>query len=279
MEFTNEFIESLSVNEVDIMKKIAEELNIKVAQVSAVISLVNEGCTIPFISRYRKEMHGSLDEVQVRDSDRLFKSYTNLETRRLEIVRGIFAAGKLTDSLYENIMKAGTLTELEDIWLPFKKKKKTRGMLAVERGLQALADLMKELEAAPLEEKAKEFIVTDAETEELNVPTAEDALQGAADIIAEEISQDTENRKAVHDYFIKTGKFEVKGLGDEEAAKTSVYQMYWDYSENLNEIKPHRVLAINRGEREGVLEVKIDVSIEDAISLLQNFFIINNDYH
>lgn len=152
-------------------------------------------------------------------------------------------------------------------------------MLAVERGLQALADLMKELEAAPLEEKAKEFIVTDAETEELNVPTAEDALQGAADIIAEEISQDTENRKAVHDYFIKTGKFEVKGLGDEEAAKTSVYQMYWDYSENLNEIKPHRVLAINRGEREGVLEVKIDVSIEDAISLLQNKYTINNDYH
>ena len=279
MEFTNEFIEGLSVNEADIMKKIAEELNIKVAQVSAVISLVNEGCTIPFISRYRKEMHGSLDEVQVRDSDRLFKSYTNLETRRLEIVRGIFAAGKLTDSLYENIMKAGTLTELEDIWLPFKKKKKTRGMLAVERGLQALADLMKELEAAPLEEKAKEFIVTDAETEELNVPTVEDALQGAADIIAEEISQDTENRKAVHDYFIKTGKFEVKGLGDEEAAKTSVYQMYWDYSENLNEIKPHRVLAINRGEREGVLEVKIDVSIEDAISLLQNKYTLNNDYH
>ena len=157
MEFTNEFIEGLSVNEADIMKKIAEELNIKVAQVSAVISLVNEGCTIPFISRYRKEMHGSLDEVQVRDSDRLFKSYTNLETRRLEIVRGIFAAGKLTDSLYENIMKAGTLTELEDIWLPFKKKKKTRGMLAVERGLQALADLMKELEAVPLEEKAKEL--------------------------------------------------------------------------------------------------------------------------
>ena len=279
MEFTNEFIEGLSVNEADIMKKIAEELNIKVAQVSAVISLVNEGCTIPFISRYRKEMHGSLDEVQVRDSDRLFKSYTNLETRRLEIVRGIFAAGKLTDSLYENIMKAGTLTELEDIWLPFKKKKKTRGMLAVERGLQALADLMKELETAPLEEKAKEFIVTDSETEELNVPTAEDALQGAADIIAEEISEDTENRKAVHDYFIKTGKFEVKGLGDEETAKTSVYQMYWDYSENLNETQPHRVLAINRGEREGVLEVKIDVSIEDAISLLQNKYTLNNDYH
>ena len=150
MELTQEFIDGLVVNEIDIMKKVAEELNIRMQQVSAVITLVNEGCTIPFISRYRKEMHGSLDEVQVRDSDKLFKSYLNLETRRLEIVRGVFAAGKLTELLYDNIMKASTLTELEDIWAPFKKKKKTRGMLAVERGLQGLADLMKELEEAEL---------------------------------------------------------------------------------------------------------------------------------
>ena len=279
MEFTNEFIESLSVNEVDIMKRIAEELGIRVQQVSAVVGLVNEGCTIPFISRYRKEMHGSLDEVQVRDSDRLFKSYTNLETRRLEIVRGIFAAGKLTETLYENIMKAGTLTELEDIWLPFKKKKKTRGMLAVERGLQPLAEIIKTKNKETVEERAKDFIVTEAETEELKVPTAEDAIAGACDIIAEEAAQDTENRKTVHDYFLKTGKFEVKGLGDEQAAKTSVYQMYWDYSENLNEIKPHRVLAINRGEREGVLEVKIDVSIEEAAEILQKRYEIHNTYH
>lgn len=279
MEFTNEFIESLSVNEVDIMKRIAEELGIRVQQVSAIVGLVNEGCTIPFISRYRKEMHGSLDEVQVRDSDRLFKSYTNLETRRLEIVRGIFAAGKLTETLYENIMKAGTLTELEDIWLPFKKKKKTRGMLAVERGLQPLAEIIKTKNKETVEERAKDFIVTEAETEELKVLTAEDAIAGACDIIAEEAAQDTENRKAVHDYFLKTGKFEVKGIGDEQAAKTSVYQMYWDYSENLNEIKPHRVLAINRGEREGVLEVKIDVSIEEAAEILQKRYEIHNTYH
>ena len=261
------------------MKRIAEELGIRVQQVSAVVGLVNEGCTIPFISRYRKEMHGSLDEVQVRDSDRLFKSYTNLETRRLEIVRGIFAAGKLTETLYENIMKAGTLTELEDIWLPFKKKKKTRGMLAVERGLQPLAEIIKTKNKETVKERAKDFIVTEAETEELKVLTAEDAIAGACDIIAEEAAQDTENRKAVHDYFLKTGKFEVKGIGDEQAAKTSVYQMYWDYSENLNEIKPHRVLAINRGEREGVLEVKIDVSIEEAAEILQKRYEIHNTYH
>ncbi|MGP1577124.1 MAG: helix-hairpin-helix domain-containing protein [Treponema sp.] len=279
MELTQEFIDGLIVNEIDIMKKIAEELNIRMQQVSAVISLVNEGCTIPFISRYRKEMHGSLDEVQVRDSDKLFKSYTNLETRRLEIVRGIFATGKLTELLYENIMKAGTLTELEDIWMPFKKKKKTRGMLAAERGLQPLADLMKELSDDELRLRAADFIKTDCEDETLNVPTVEDALAGASDIIAEEISQDTDNRKAVHDYFTATGTFEVKGIGDEEAQKTSVYQMYWDYSEPLNQIKAHRILAINRGERENVLEVKINVDIEEAITRVQGRYLLHNSYH
>src|SRR5574344_524758 len=133
MEFTQEQIDALTVNEVDIMKKVAEELNIKVAQVSAVISLVQEGCTIPFIARYRKEKHGSLDEVQVRDSDHLFTTYKNLEERRLEIIKGIFGQGKLTESLYKAAMTATTLTGLEDLWAPFKKKKKTRGMVAIEK--------------------------------------------------------------------------------------------------------------------------------------------------
>ncbi|MGP1454773.1 MAG: helix-hairpin-helix domain-containing protein [Treponema sp.] len=279
MEFTQEFIDGLVVNEVDIMKKIAEELHIQTHQVSAVITLVNEGCTIPFISRYRKEMHGSLDEVQVRDSDKLFKTYTNLETRRLEIVRGIFAAGKLSESLYQNVLKAATLTELEDIWAPFKKKKKTRGMLAIERGLQELADLMKQLPDAPLRERAAAFIKIDEENEALSVPTIEDALTGAADIIAEEIAQDTDNRKAVHDYFMATGMFEVKGIGGDDAQKTSVYQMYWDYAEPLNQIKAHRVLAINRGEREGVLEVKIDIDIDEAVKRVQTRFVTYNQYH
>ena len=279
MELTQEFIDGLVVNEIDIMKKVAEELNIRMQQVSAVITLVNEGCTIPFISRYRKEMHGSLDEVQVRDSDKLFKSYVNLETRRLEIVRGVFAAGKLTELLYDNIMKASTLTELEDIWAPFKKKKKTRGMLAVERGLQGLADLMKELEEAELVKRAQDFVKTDCEDETLNVPTVEDALAGASDIIAEETAQDTENRKAVHDFFMATGMFEVKGIGDEEVQKTSVYQMYWEYSEALNQIKPHRVLAINRGEREGVLEVKINVDVDEAVARVQSRSVQHNKYH
>lgn len=279
MEFTQEKIDALQVNEVEIMKRIAEELNIRVQQVSAVITLVNEGCTIPFISRYRKEAHGSLDEVQVRDSDHLFKSYSNLETRRIEIIKGIFAQNKLTDSLYEAVLNAKTLAELEDLWAPFKKKKKTRGMVAIEKGLDPLADAMLQLEKVPLEAKATEFVVENTENPELSVASVADALAGAKDILAERTSQDSENRADVRDFYMRTGKITVKGIGNEEAAKTSVYQMYWDYEEALNQIKPHRILAINRGEREGQLEVALDVDVDGAVELLQKKYVIHNDYH
>lgn len=279
MEFTQESIDALVVNEVDIMKRIAEELGIRMQQVSAVISLVNEGCTIPFISRYRKEAHGSLDEVQVRDSDHLFKSYLNLETRRLEIVKGIFAQNKLTDSLYEAAMSAKTLTELEDLWAPFKKKKKTRGMVAIEKGLDPLADAMLQLDKAGIEAKAAEFVVENTENPELSVASVADALAGAQDILAERTAQDSENRADVRGYYLRTGKIVVKGIGGEEEAKVSVYQMYWDYEEALNQIKPHRILAINRGEREGKLEVTLSVDVDGAIDVLKHKYVINNSYH
>ena len=279
MEFTQESIDALVVNEVDIMKRIAEELGIRMQQVSAVISLVNEGCTIPFISRYRKEAHGSLDEVQVRDSDHLFKSYSNLETRRLEIVKGIFAQNKLTDSLYEAAMSAKTLTELEDLWAPFKKKKKTRGMVAIEKGLDPLADAMLQLDKAGIEAKAAEFVVENTENPELSVASVADALAGAQDILAERTAQDSENRADVRGYYLRTGKIVVKGIGGEEEAKVSVYQMYWDYEEALNQIKPHRILAINRGEREGKLEVTLSVDVDGAIDVLKHKYVINNSYH
>ena len=279
MEFTQESIDALVVNEVDIMKRIAEELGIRMQQVSAVISLVNEGCTIPFISRYRKEAHGSLDEVQVRDSDHLFKSYSNLETRRLEIVKGIFAQNKLTDSLYEAAMSAKTLTELEDLWAPFKKKKKTRGMVAIEKGLDPLADAMLQLDKAGIEAKAAEFVVENTENPELSVASVADALAGAQDILAERTAQDSENRADVRGFYIRTGKIVVKGIGGEEEAKVSVYQMYWDYEEALNQIKPHRILAINRGEREGKLEVTLNVDVDGAIDVLKHKYVINNSYH
>jgi uncharacterized protein len=279
MEFTQEAIDALSVNEVAILKKVATELKIQSSQVSAVVSLVAEGCTIPFISRYRKERHGSLDEVQVRDCDHLFKSYQNLETRRLEIIKGIFAQGKLSEGLYNNAMNAQTLVELEDLWAPFKKKKKTRGMLAIERGLEPLADLMEKAARPEVEAAAPAYVKTDAENAELSVGSAEEAIQGAMDIIAERVAQDPENRADVRSYYMKSGQFVVTGVGDEAAAKTSVYQMYWDYKEPLNQIKPHRILAINRGERDKALDVKIDVDVDGAIERLERKYSIANAWH
>ncbi|WP_294431027.1 Tex-like N-terminal domain-containing protein, partial [uncultured Treponema sp.] len=285
MEFTQESIDALVVNEVEIMKRIAEELNIRVQQVSAVISLVNEGCTIPFISRYRKEKHDNLNEVQVTDCDHLFKSYKNLEERRLEIVKGIFAQGKLTESLYNAAMNAKTLTELEDLWAPFKKKKKTRGMVAAEKGLEPLADfIIGENDDAAVEAEAEKYIKTDNEDPALNVETAKDAIAGAQDIIAERTSQDTDNRAAVHDLYMSAGTIQTKGIVPEGqdatvAENTSTYKMYWDYSEPLNQVKPHRILAINRAERENALSVTIDVPVDDAVALLQKKVKISNKYH
>lgn len=284
MEFTQEAIDALTVNEVEIMKKIAEELNIRVQQVSAVISLIQEDCTIAFISRYRKEKTGNLDEVQVRDCDHLFKSYKNLEERRLEIVKGVFAQGKLTDSLYEAIMSATTLAALEDLWAPFKKKKKTRGMVAQEKGLEPLADAMLVMDDSSIEKEAEKYVKTDAEDPALNVESAKDALDGAKDIIAERVSQESENRTAIHDLYMATGNIKSKGIvpegqTEEQAMKTSTYQMYWDYAEPLNQVKPHRILAMNRAEREGALEVTIDVDVDAAIDLITKKTDTHNKYH
>jgi len=289
MELNAEFIEQLTVNEVDLMKRIADGLSINMKQVSSVVGLLTDGSTVPFIARYRKEQTGSLDEVQVRDIDHLFKSGMNLETRRIEIIRLIFGQGKLTEALYENITRAATLAELDDIYAPYKRKKKTRAMLAVEKGLGPLAEAMKGLEALALVAKAAEFIVPEgdpriAEHPELAVPTVEDALQGAMDIIAEEVNQESANRAAVKGFYLADGKIIVKGSGkpgkgDEEAKKISTYQMYWDYTEPLSQIKPHRILAINRGEREGVLESTIDIDENTATQMLQGKYVIRNEYH
>lgn len=283
MEFTQETIDALNVNEVEIMKKIAEELQIRIQQVSAVISLVEEGCTIPFISRYRKEKHDNLNEVQVRDCDHLFKSYKNLEERRLEIVKGVFKQNKLTESLYNAVMSATTLTELEDLWAPFKKKKKTRGMVAIEKGLDPLADSMLEMNDSEIEKEAEKYIKTDNEDSALNVESVEDALNGAKDILAERVSQNTENRAAILELYMQEGNIQTKGIvpegqSEEEVAKTSTYQMYWDYKEPLNQIKPHRILAINRAEREGALDVTIDVDVDSAVALITKKNKINNKY-
>jgi uncharacterized protein len=296
MELTGEIIAALAVDEKRLVKGIAEALTagqapVSETQVSAVIALFAEGCTVPFISRYRKEKTGGLDEVQVRGIEHKYNSGHNLETRRIEIIRLIFEQGKLNEGLYRNISMAATLTELEDIYAPYKRKKKTRAMIAVEKGLGPLAEAMRILETKSLLAKAAEFVRTaeghenqESAVADLTVPTVEDALQGAMDIIAEAVSQEPENRARIKAFYLKDGKIIVKGSGkpgkgDESAQKTSVYQMYWDYSEALSRIKPHRILAINRGEREEVLDVTIDVDVNTAVELLQKGCTLHNDYH
>ena len=203
MELNQEYVDGLSVNEVAVMNRIAGELGVRTSQVSAVVSLTAEGCTVPFISRYRKERTGSLDEVQVRDVVHKYESFVNLETRRLEIIRAIFGQGKLTADLHDNLLKCSTLAELEDIYAPFKKKKKTRGMLGLERGLEPLAELMAQTDDPTVEARAPDFVREDPENPELSVPGVRDALQGAMDILAERASQDPENRALVKSWYLK----------------------------------------------------------------------------
>ncbi|MDD3820777.1 MAG: Tex-like N-terminal domain-containing protein [Spirochaetales bacterium] len=272
-------IEELKIDEIAILARIAEELGVKAAQVSAVISLSAEGCTVPFISRYRKERTGSLDEVQVRDSVHKFESYKNLEERRIEITKGIAALGKLDETLYDNILKASALSELEDLWAPYKKKKKTSGMIAQERGLGPLAEIMLSKDKAGVDAAAPEFLRQDEETPELSVASAEEAIAGAKDIIAERLSQDIEMRAALKDWYRKTGTLVTKGIGDDAAKEKSTYQMYWDYSEPLATLKSHRVLAVNRAEREGALDLTIAVDLEGAAALLKSKAFIHNEYH
>jgi uncharacterized protein len=284
MEIDKDFIDKLHVEDVSLFPVIGEKLGLAAARVSAAAGLLEEGCTVPFIARYRKEKTGGLDEVQVREIKRLYYAARNLETRRIEIIRGIFNQGKLTPSLYENIKGASGSAELEDIYAPYRRKKITRAMLAQQRGLGPLAEAVKELETPALLERAKDFVTAPAENGDAGVASVEDALQGAVDIIAEEISQDPANRAAVKALYQRDGRIAVKasgekGKGDEDAKKTSTYQMYWDYGESLSRIKAHRILAINRGEREGVLSVSLEADEDAAVELLCGKYQLRNEYH
>ncbi|MGO9411018.1 MAG: helix-hairpin-helix domain-containing protein [Spirochaetia bacterium] len=278
-QITEESIALLAVPRQEIIDRIARDLDVKPSQVSAVDGLVNEGCTVPFIARYRKEKTGSLDEVQVREISRRVVSYTNLETRRNETIRGIFSQGKLDEELLGNLRKCSTLSELEDIYAPFKKKKKTRGMIAREKGLEPLAEIMRTQGEASVLSRAPEFVHVDEENAELSVSSPQEALQGAMDILADSVAQDPDNRAVVKSLYVRSGRVVVKGIGDDEKKAQSVYQMYWSYSEPLSTLRAHRVLAINRGEREGALEVKIEVDEEAACALLRARIEPKNRFH
>ena len=254
----------------DITKVLAEEFKINLWQVENTVSLIDEGCTIPFIARYRKEKTGSLDDQLLRELFDRLTYLRNLTTRKEEVIRLIDEQGQLTDELLLNINNAKTLTEVEDIYRPYKPKKRTKATIAKEKGLEPLAIkiYLQNIFEGDILEIAKEYI-----NEEKEVLTAEDALEGAMHIIAENVSDNAEIRKKLRSLILKQGLIESKNSKEEN----SVYEMYYDYKEPVLRVANHRVLAMDRGENEGVLTVKITVPEENALELIYNEIIINTN--
>jgi len=257
------------VGKMDIIKKLQEEFELKPFQVENTVKLIDEGNTIPFIARYRKEATGSLDDVTLRNFYERLNYLCNLADKKEQVTRSIEEQGKLTDELVKQIEKAETITELEDIYRPFRPKRRTRATIAMEKGLEPFAKILWEQDSklSP-EEIAKDYINPEKE-----VHTIEDALQGAMDILAEWISDEANYRKYIRRETFSKGLLVTKAKdGDLE----SVYEMYYDYSEAIRSIPGHRILAINRGEKEKALSVKIEAPIERIEAFLEKQ-VINND--
>ena len=256
----------------DIAKKIAEELEIKVSQVEAAVKLIDEGCTIPFIARYRKEVTGSLNDEQLRNLDERLKYLRNLEDRKNQVLASIEEQGKLTEELKEKIVAAETMVLVEDLYRPYKQKRRTRATIAKEKGLEPLAEYIMAQDA--LEDvavKAASF-VSDEEGKE--VPTPQDAITGALDIIAEQISDVADYRTYIRDITMKEGS--IKAVAKDEKA-ASVYENYYDYEEKLATIPGHRILALNRGEAEKFLTVKIEAPEERIIRYLEKSLLTSDN--
>ncbi len=249
-------------------KTIADELQLKQGQVGQTITLLDEGNTVPFIARYRKEMTGQLDETQIRSIEERVRYLRNLSVRKEEVLRLIDEQGKLTDELSQSIQQATKLQEVEDLYRPYKQKRRTRATVAKEKGLQPLADHVLALPAdGDLLAEAARYIDF-----EKGVETAEEALQGAMDIIAEHVSDDADVRKWIRVRTYEKGTLVTEQKEAEKDGK-NVYQMYYTYSEPLKKVVPHRVLAINRGENEGILKVSIDAPLEEIRSYMQRSLI------
>ncbi|MFA7573682.1 MAG: Tex family protein, partial [Lutispora sp.] len=251
----------------NIVNTLSQELNIKPWQIENTIELIDAGNTIPFIARYRKEHTGELSDTQLRELGERLEYLRNLENRKAEIIRLIDEQGKLTDELKAKIEKAKVLQEVEDLYRPYRPKKRTRASIAKEKGLEPLAKFLWEQKEAEisLEEIASGYI-----NPELGVETWEDALKGASDIIAEDISDNADYRKFIRELTFNLGTISTKGLTEEK----SEYQMYYDFAEPIKKIPSHRILAINRGEKEKMLSVKVDAPIDRIIPKLEANIII-----
>ena len=247
----------------DILKKLAEEFKLNAWQVENTVKLIDEGNTIPFISRYRKEATGELNDEILRDLNERLSYLRNMEERKADVKRIIEEQGKLTPELADAIDKAEKLTEIEDLYRPYRPKRKTRATIAKAKGLEPLSVLIysQMLSDEELEKRAEDFV-----SEENEVLSIEDALNGAMDIIAEQISDNAEHRKKIRDITFQTGVITSKAT-DPEAE--TVYEMYYDFSEGVSKIAPHRVLAMDRGEKEKVLNVSIIPDTEKIINYLK----------
>lgn len=252
----------------DIMKKIAAELGVRANQVEAAVKLIDEGCTIPFIARYRKEATGALNDEQLRDLYDRLVYLRNLEEKKQTVLASIEEQGKLTEELRSQILAAETQVAVDDLYRPYRPKRRTRATIAKEKGLEPLANiLMLQMLKTPVLEEAAKYV--DSEKE---VATPEEALAGAQDILAEFISDNADYRKHIRELTMKKGSL-VSAAKDPEAE--SVYEMYYDYNEPLARAAGHRTLAINRGEKEKVLTVRIEAPVDDVIRYLEKQVITN----
>ncbi len=255
----------------DITAKLSEELSIGYGQAQAAVRLIDEGNTIPFIARYRKEATGSLNDEVLRHLDERLRYLRNLEEKKAQVLSAIGEQGKLTQALQKEIEEAATLVAVEDLYRPYRPKRRTRATMAEERGLGPLADFIeKQTSRVPLAEEAEKYV-----SEDKGVPDADAALAGAGDILAERISDTAAYRSYIRDLTLRDGVLKSTG----KAGTESVYEMYYDYEEPVRRAAGHRILAINRGEKEKILSVRVEAPEERILRYLEKKVITRDNPH
>lgn len=256
----------------DIIKAIASELNVRNNQVEAAVKLIDEGCTIPFISRYRKEATGALNDEQLRNLDERLKYLRNLEDKKAQVIASIEEQGLLTEELRSRIEQADTMVAVEDLYRPYRPKRRTRATIAKEKGLEPLANIiMLQMTGEPVIKTAAEYV-----SEEKDVKTPEEAVAGAKDIIAESISDNADYRTRIREITFKEGI--LTSTAKDAEAKT-VYEMYYNFSEPAAKMAGHRILAVNRGENEKILTVKIEAPVDKILSYLEKQIIVRDNQY
>lgn len=255
------------MDEKKVLQLIASSTNVKPNQVKAVIQLLEDGNTVPFIARYRKEATGSLDEVQIKSIEERYHYIEQLEQRKEEVIRLIEEQGKLTEELKSEIQAATVLQRVEDLYRPYKQKRRTKATIAKERGLEPLADEILTFSKESVEQLAEKYI-----DEEKGVTSVQEAISGAKDILAERFADDAKVREALRQLFKKEGIVKT-AVKDEEKDEKKVFEMYYSYEEPVKTIVPHRTLAINRGEKEEILKVSIQVPVEKALQIMEKEWI------